>query len=151
MKGELLLIDNMYCEFDEFSILPSVHDFSLSIYVDDEKTLEKQLNNRKNFDMCIEALKEYRNDFGENEEEEKKIEFLENNFDNLLDNIEYISFSFENILIRDFIKNNPIILTKKIVLNEYLSINDYDKLVDLMEEYKDIIDNVYVKFANKFL
>ena len=43
MKGELVLVDSIYCEESEFQIKVSEQDFSLEIYVDEEKTLEKHL------------------------------------------------------------------------------------------------------------
>jgi len=147
MKGELVLVDILGYENDEFSICPSVHDFSLSIYIDEEKSLEKQLKNKQSFDECMESIRNFRIEFDEvNEEEEKMINYIENNFDNLFDDVEYICLSFKNILVRDFIEENPKILTKKIVLDEVLSITDYDKLIVLMDEYDDMLDKVYVSF-----
>ena len=145
MKGELRLVDEIDFEEEEFSISASLADFTLAIYIDEENTLEKQLKNRTSFDKCMSMLKNAKREFGfTDDEEEKQIKYIEDNFDNILDSVEYISLAFENISAREFIKNNPIVLTKKIVINESLSITDYDKLLRLMEEYKDIADKIYV-------
>ena len=147
MKGEIRLIDNNDLGEEEFSLFPSPFDFSLTILVDEEHPLESQLKNKEGFKKCIDELKSFRTAIGKIiEEEEKEIKIVEENFDNLFDNVEYIVFSFDNTSIVDFIKENPIVLSKKIVLNKRLEITDYDKLIKLMNEYIDIIDKVYVSF-----
>lgn len=148
MKGEITLIDNIDCGNYEFSVLPSAHDFSLSIYVDKDHTLESQLKNKTGFRKCIEEMIEIRNVIGSiTPEEEQEIKYIEDNFENLLDSVEYIYFSFEEQSVKDYIKENPIVLTKKIVIDVRLEITDYDKLIELMREYEDIIDKVYVNFS----
>lgn len=148
MKGELVLIDNMCSNDSEFSLPYTTHDFGLTVYVDDEKTLEKQLKNRSCFDSCMKEIRDFRIVIDEeNEDEEKQIQYIEEHFDNLLDSIEYIHFLFQNKTVKDYIQANPIILTKKIVLNEVLDITDYNKLIILMNEYVDMIDKIYVSFT----
>ena len=44
MKGELRLVDEIELGEEEFSICASLSDFTLAVYVDKEKTLEKQAN-----------------------------------------------------------------------------------------------------------
>lgn len=145
MKGELKLVDQIEYEEEEFEISVSLSDFALSIYVDEEKTLEKQLKNRTSFDKCMALAKKARMAMNiTDEDEEKETKYVEENFDNILDSVEYISLYFENMSVKEFIKNNPIVLTKKIIIKEGLSITDYDKLIRLMNEYKDIADKIYV-------
>lgn len=148
MKGELILVDNEYSEENEFQISASPHDFCMSIYVDDECTLEKQLKNRKSFEHCMEEYKRFRDEMGtSNEKEEKEIKYISDNFDNLLDSVEFISLCFDELDNMEFIKNNPIILTKKIALNERLDITDYDRLMELMQEYNETKDKIYVSLS----
>lgn len=147
MKGELVLVDNEFREENEFEIGASAQEFCMNIYVDDELTLERQLKNRKSFDYCMNALVEYQATIGMvNKEILKKIEYISEHFDNLLDSVEFIRLSFEKLDNIEFIKKNPLILTKKIVLSEYLDITDtdHDKLMELMNKYNDIADKVYV-------
>ena len=147
MKGELVLVDNLSYEDKEFEIYPSVYDFSLAIYVDEEKKLGEQLKNRQSFDECMDLYRDFEFYQEEpNEYFEMVITYIENNFDNIFDDIEYISLSFENTFIREFIKENPEVLSKKIVLNEFIEITDYDKLLRLMNEYSDMIDKIHVNF-----
>lgn len=148
MKGELILVDSVFSDIDEFEIKDSVHDFCLSIYVDDDKTLEMQLKNRKSFDYCMNYSRKFREQNGSiNEDEEKEIQYIEEHFDSLLDSVEYIMLNFSEQNKKDFIMKNPIVLSKKIVLDDTLEIFDYDKIMELMDEYEDIIDKVYVTLA----
>ncbi len=145
MKGELILVDNVFSEENEFEMGVSAQDFGLNIYVDDEDTLEKQLKNRKSFDYCMNAIAEYQALTGDvNEEILKEIDYISEHFDNLLDSVEFIKLSFDELDNMEFIKKNPLVLSKKIALRERLDITDYDKLMGLMNEYKEIADKVYV-------
>ena len=146
MKGELALVDNVFSEENEFEISTSAaQDFCMNIYVDDECTLEKQLKNRKSFDYCMNCLEEFWALDGEtNEDMVKEKEYITRNFDNLLDSVEFIKLSFEEQDNVDFIRKNPLILTKKIAISEMLDITDYDRLMELMNEYKDMTDKIYV-------
>lgn len=143
MKGELTLTDSAFCEEDKFTIGISAHDFNLEVYVDEEESLEKQLKNRELFDYCMDFL----DGIIEDEDQLKQQEYISEHFDNILDSVEYIKLSFEEIDNIEFIKKNPIVLTKKIVLDDLLDITDYDKLMELIDKYKDIIDKVYVHLS----
>ena len=148
MKGELVLVDNVFSEENEFEIGTSAQDFCLHIYVDDEETFEKQLKNRKSFDYCMNALEEFWLLNGEvNKDQLKEKEYISEHFDNILDSVEYIKLSFDELDNKEFIKKNPLVLSKKIVLSERLDITDYDKLMGLMNEYKEIADKVYVSLT----
>ena len=145
MIGELVLEDEDSLFGDDFSILPSAYGFGLSVHVDEEHPIERQIKNREEFDKCMAFSRQVRLDMGEvNQQTEEAIQYIENNFENIFDSIEYIRLALSNENPKEFIKKNPIVLSKKIVLNEYLTIVDYDRLLELMDEYKDIEDNVYV-------
>ena len=145
MKGELVLVDCIYYEEPEFQIKASKQDFSLEIYVDEEKTLEKQLKNKNEFNRCMHDLEVYFSIFDEpNEEVMREKNYIKEHFDNLLDSVEYIKLAFDELDNEEFIKKNPLVLTKKIVLLEFLDITDYDRLMKLMDKYADIMDKIYV-------
>ncbi len=154
MKGELILTDygfehlfEIYDDFD-FDSVPN-KDFALSIYVNKDKTIDKQLKNKQGFIKSIKNYRECREDFGPlDEKEEKELKYIEDNFDNIMDSIEYIQMNFNDINPIDYIKKNPIVLTKKIVLDIQLDITDYDRLIILMKEYKDVIDNIYLRLTD---
>lgn len=148
MKGELVLVDSVFSKENEFQLSASAQDFCMNIYVDDECTLEHQLKNKKSFDDCMEVYIEYRESDGSfTEEEEKQIRYISDNFDNLLDSVEYIKLCFSELDNKEFIKKNLIVLSKKIVINEFLDITDYDKLMKLIEEYDDIKEKIYVSLG----
>ena len=145
MKGILVLVDSIFSDVNEFEIGASEQDFCMNVFVTDECTLEQQLKNRKSFDYCMTFSKKCREESGDiNEEELKEIEYISEHFDNLLDSVEYIKLSFDELDNMEFIKKNPIVLSKKIVLNEMLDITDYNKLIELIDKYKDIVDKVYI-------
>ena len=145
MKGEIILFDQVEEDNYEFELNPSDYDFSLCIYVDEENTFSKQIRNKEKFIKCI----KYMRTVGDKEVyyydgEKKLIKYLEKNLDNILNDTQFIRLSFEKQNNKEYIMNNPFLLTKKIVLSELLEITDYDRVIYLMKEYEDIIDKVYV-------
>lgn len=148
MKGELVLVNGSEYKKDIFSVIPSYYDFGLSIYIDDENTLEKQLSKKdiliSRIESYIDCLAEY-----ESEDEETKIyDALKNNINNLLDNVEYVKLVLDDVNVIDFINNNPIIQNKKIVIPEFIKITDYNKVKELLTIYDKYKDNIYVKMTN---
>lgn len=147
MKGELVLVDEILFDNQEFELNYGAYDFSLVVYVDGEKTLEKQLKNKDKFKKCMEekfgSIRKVEMD-GLLEEEVEISQYIENNFESLLDSVEFIRLSLDSQSPKEFIEKNPIILSKKIVLEETLRIDEYDKLIELINKYKDIVDQVYV-------
>lgn len=156
MKIELVLVDSIDEDGSEFEL--SVYPFNnFNIYVNEEKTLEKQLKNRESFDRCMNIRNKFNDEFYEEFDEEideefnlklkQRDDYICQNFENILDSVEFIKLSFSTLNPRKFINDNPIVLSKKIVLDEELRITDYDKLLELMKEYEDIIDNVYINLV----
>lgn len=151
MKGELVLVDNLINEEDEFFLNLSLKDFSLEIYVDEDNTIEKQLRNKKAFNYCMDDLEEYfSTDDEDHEDQISEMQYIREHFDNLLDSVEYIKLAFNEYDNIEFIKKNPLVLTKKIVLTDFLDITDYDELMKLMNKYNDIIDKVYVSLRGNY-
>lgn len=64
------------------------------------------------------------------------------NFDNLLDCIDLFLF-YNDVDVKEILKENPILKNKKIVLNKFLNISDFEKLQELKKDYDGI--NVYVR------
>lgn len=150
MSGEIILTNTAFDEDHIFNVYQGLHDFSLEIYIDDQYTLDKQLKNKDVFFNCMESFKMFRNEcFSEMDEdqvneENKIIDFISDNFDKLLDVTEYVVLALDGINNLEFIKNNPMLLTKKIVLPGKLRITDIDILLKLIKEYNSIIDNIYI-------
>ena len=148
MIGELVLIDEMEYADEEFEIGVSPYDFSLQIYVDEENTLEKQLKNREAYDRCTNSLKEFWEINGEeNEYISNQMDLISENFDNLFDSVKYIRLLFEKTDCLEFIKNNPLLQTKRIVLSEILDISEYEKLSELINKYREFKDNIYISLS----
>ena len=148
MKGIIRLKDTISV-FDEFpvKVFTSRHAFELSIYVDENNGLESRLESKLELEKYIE-LKNYFSiliNAGDDFEKDTFL-YVSENYDNIYNMAEYIVLDFEIMDVKEYIKNNPNILKKKIVLPGKFDINDYDKLMKLYEEYEDIIDNIYVDF-----
>ena len=150
MMGELILINELADFENEFGIIFSRYDFGLSMYIDDEKTLEVQLNKKKEMKESIDEYINYlKIGTAIDEEEIKKQEEIKRIIDNLFENIEFIRLNFnEDVDILEFIENNPIVREKKIVLSEYFDIKDYDKVYELLVKYDKYKDNIYVSLEN---
>ncbi len=146
MKGELRLVDELSPFSDnEFEVGTSLYGFKLNIYVDDTKTLEKQLKNKETFYKEMDAQEAgYRAmDFNDKEVYEE-INYMRKHFDTIMDSVEFIKLSFEKTNEKEYITKNPIIKTKKIVLDIRLKLTETDRMVKLLEEYRDIKDIVYI-------
>ncbi len=149
MKGEISIMDYTLVEDMEFRIDASSYDFCLEIYVDDNKTFEKQLKNKEEFKRCMNGIREFREHYDEpNPEEDKKIDYIDENFDNLLDSVEFIKISFDEKDPKEYIMNNPSLLEKKVVINKELVITEYDELLKLMKKYKGLEDKIYIRLED---
>lgn len=142
MRFDLYLTDNS--DFGKFNLEVYIENIILFAYVDDNYKLESQLSDRKKVLDSIEETS-YIINTDKNVFYEEGIEYFKNNFDNFLDEVQFVILSFAEYDSLEFIKKNPILLSKKIVLNINLSITDYDKLLELMIKYDGILDKIYVK------
>ena len=70
--------------------------------------------------------------------------YSNNDNDTIYNNIEYVVLEMDHNKALDFICRNPKLLDKKIVLNNIISINDYNKVLDLKTKFHNILDNIYV-------
>lgn len=147
MKGELVLFNELDDIEDMCNISVSICDFGLSLYVDEENTLELQLLKKDELLFTIDNYIDYLTSES-NIDDMKIYENLKQNIDHLIDNIEFVRLDLNDVDIIDFIDNNPIIQSKKIVLSEFLEINDYDKAKKLLTIYDKYKDNIYVSMAN---
>ena len=145
MKGTLILTDQKRIQNMEFALGFSMSDFTLEMYIDEEKTFEKQLHNKYEFNKCMEQSEYDFEEFGSiNEDDKKQIQYLREHFDNILDDVEFIKLLFKDVNPKEYIMNNLISLNKNIVLDEYLGITDLNRIEELIEEYKDVVDRIYI-------
>lgn len=142
MKGEIILYERSELEYYEFQLTYSEYDFHVGILVDDTPNcLEQQLKNRKDFDECMKASL---SQFSDDEETVKNWKYLDENFENILSNTEYIKLMLDNVDQLEFIEKNPIIHNKKIVLDEIIEITDRKKIEKIGKKYSKYLDNIYV-------
>lgn len=147
--GELILTDQAFFDGSNCEVSLSNCDFGLSLYVDNDNPLDKQLLKTEEMQAKID---EYIS-FGDLLEEVDNLEVyreLRNNPKNLWNNVSYIKLCFENIDELEFIKNNKNILSKKIVINEFIDIIDLDKVLALLDKFHDYRDIIYVGMVNNF-
>lgn len=152
MIGELKLrdYDDFYDSFfKDFEIIDSDYSFCFSLRIDDEKTISSYFENIKiieeelNLHIIINEDDSLFFDKKADDERNKTLKFLKEHINNLYDYIEYIYLDFTNIDSLEFIKNNDILKGKKIVLNEFIQMNDENKVIELKKKYKDF-NNIYV-------
>ena len=147
MKGELVVIDDV-CSGEDFSLGYSFNDFTLNVYVDEEETLEKQLQNKKLFDDCMKDYLEFCKSMNfYNLKEQEQIQYIDNHFDHIFDDVEYVRLCLSKIDNLEFIKKNPMILSKKIVLSDCLEITDSIKLLELLQQYRGLEDRIYIPLS----
>ena len=148
MKGMLVLTDTIESLDEEFEVRFSSYDFALGIYVG-EKSLKEQLKNKEGFQRCMDKIKESNKDFRETFDEDtsasdEMVDTLESVFDGIFKKVEYIKFDFQTMDVWKFIKENPIVLTKKLVFNEQVDITEFDKINELNEKYAPLKGEAYI-------
>ena len=143
MNGEIVVCDE-YMGYKYFlDVLPD--RFSLDIFVSKEIPLENALNNKKEFEKIANAKIQDEKLLGYiNENEITQIEFIRDNFDNILDYVDCFKIYNVNLPFRTIIDNNPIMLKKKIVLLNSFNICDYEKIKELAYNNLDIINQLYI-------
>lgn len=116
-------------------------EYGLSLYLEESDLLEDKLRDKNELYELLDLII---NLPGNNE----SYQVLRDNVDSLEDNIEYVVLRFKNRDYIDFIKNNSFLKDKKIVISEALKLNDYEKVEELLEKYKDYKDNLYFPLSN---
>lgn len=149
-KSGIILVDKAYSSKELFKIAGTADNSALSIYVDDDLTLDLQLKNRVMFDLNMNL---YRHELDSapsefRDLEIEKIEYFSSNFDNLFNDSDYISFDFTDTNPKEYIKNNPFILDKKIVVNKSIDFSDFRSLKNILKKYDGFHDKVYINLNN---
>lgn len=149
MKGEIILYERNEYETEDFQLSCSEYDFHIGILIDDTPNcLEQQLKNKKRFTECMmhDISLEYE-DKKVASDIKKEWEYLDSIFDNLFDEIEYVKIGFYNenhIDEIELIEKNPIIQTKKIIINKIFESDDLEGLIEFGKKYNKYLDNMYV-------
>lgn len=147
MKGELVLRDSDYDDERISIVASSLYDYTLYLLVDGKRPLEDEFKDREGLSLAYSGA--YLYDEIEKTEDSQKLlknaEFVRKSFENTLSNVSYVVLNFENLDDYDFIKNNPVLKDKKVVLSDLIKLNDFDKVKNLLDKYKDVSSNIYVK------
>lgn len=147
MEIRLFLSEPYYDECELFEINGFDDNIKLDIRLKDSRSLEELLKDKDAFDRCVELKRECNDDDRPDEFvelDEQAIKYVYDHFDNILDSVDYIVLPYDDNDNIKYIKENPIVLTKKIVINERIGMTEYDRVLELMELYKDYLDQVYI-------
>ena len=142
-----LFLDYPYEGEDNFFNVNGYEDhIELFLHLDETKTIDEMLKDKNAFDESVEVKREWYEDRKEEyvKLDEEAIKYINDNFENIMDSVEYIVLPPEEIENPNFIKENPIILSKKIVLKEIIGMSDFDRAKYLIDLYQDYLDQVYI-------
>ena len=145
MELELELFDdNIYGK--DVRLMGNIDGCTLCIYVGGNKKVDELASDKKLIEDAIDSNEEFEKIMNDSDFEDKEArEFVRSNIDNLFDKVEYVTFDLDHTSVREVIINNPSILSKKIILPDFYTINDYDKLVSDYETIKNFSGNYLVK------
>lgn len=137
MPKELIITDQAILD-EVFELSLSIYD-GLSVYTSSEKSFLDYLNDKelftKEMNKCIKNMDDMFSD-DEKDEIKRKWKYFYDNFENILDKVDYIRLAIDEEP-RKFIDKYPILLNKNIVVSEYADIFDYKKINELLNKYKD--------------
>lgn len=145
MRNIITLVDKVFDKSLEYEIY--VHDcgFELTMCIDKDLKFKNQIKKEKKILKSLKKTIEVEEDLGYlTNEKVNEYAFIKRNVENLFDFTDYIIINFEDTNIYDYIINNPVLLNKKILLSNKLEISDYDKLLELMNEFQGLHDKIYV-------
>ena len=138
------LVINRENFYNKVSILPEfdTFDISFSVTLYDKNLLDVL----KDKDLFLKWKKINLNEIKYITDDIKGYEdvwaYLLNNFDNLIDNIEYIRINDYDPI--KYLEKYPVLKTKKIILNDILDINDFDLINNLIKKYENYNAYIYL-------
>ena len=108
--------------------------------------VEDVIKNKDALDYFIEVKRDLAEEDNRSlcEEDENAINYIYSHFDDLLEESEYVVLPFLDEDNLEYIKENPFLQNKKIVLDEMVDMTDFDRVIELMDIYKDIKDKIYI-------
>ena len=144
MKGRIYLSKNEYSEYDYMVEYDQDYDYCISINTNLDRSFESLISSCCDLDEFIDSEIELNMQFPFDNSEEniallKKIKDKKEEF---LINATYIEFNFDLDIVIKYIKDNPILKTKKIIFNETMGLNK-NILEKLYLELNGDVDNLY--------
>ena len=135
MKGRLFLSNNDYLEYDYNVEIDDEYGYCISINTDLNESFDDLITNvhdlGESISQELDLIENY--DFDISLEDIRLLYDMKNKKEEYLLNAEYVEFYFGIYDVISYIKNNPILRTKKIILNESIGLN------------KEILDNIYLE------
>ena len=146
MKGRIYLSKNEYLEYDYSVEFDVDYGYCISINTDLHESFYDLIMN--SYDLGNSILQELflieNYDFDFTEEDINLLKEINNRKEEYLLNAEYVEFYFDIDEIMNYIKINPILKTKKIILNESIGLNK-EILDKISLELDGNVDNLYFK------
>lgn len=144
MKGKLILAPNDEMELFDYNLGFSVYpfDYEISINTDLSDNFLSLISSTGDLEDSIDTSIELTDDQG-------CIDFYnkcKGNLSELLQNAEYVVFGFEMQEIADYIKNNPVLKTKKILFTDIYNL-DPEIISDVERSFGNDTSNIYFDVA----
>ncbi len=135
-----------------FEDVISAGDFIISVNSSNPDDLNKNLHNKKEYNLYLKNLKkdllDEKNRLGYYLFVKDKYSYFKNkNIDKVIKDIEFVEFFLDNNNIKDYLIKNPFLLSKKIVVDYYGDILNKEKIYEIIEEYNGILnpEQIYIK------
>lgn len=125
---------------DNIELCAFFYDKLLRLDITDKEKIDTIFSNKKILKKCINNFKNIEN----LTDEEKKL-LDDTDIDNFFDKVEYVRFD-NNVDVLKYLEENPTLLTKKIILPNYYSFENYTELLELKLKYQKIYDRIYINF-----
>lgn len=144
MKGKLILAPNDEMELFDYNLNFGMHpfDYEISINTDLSDSFVSLISNTGDLEESIETSLEMTDDQGCIDLYNK----CKSNLPELLQNAEYVVFGFEMQEIADYIKNNPVLKTKKILFTDIYNL-DPEIISDVEISFGNDTSNIYFDVA----
>lgn len=149
MIGKITLTDYNEYEFSKYKLLFDFNgtDYTININTDLSEDYEKLISSTNELEKSIAFDIDFLKDFpDENSKEIIKLleEARQGNLLDYLTKAEYVEFVFDTERILEYLNNNPILKTKKIVLNQNIELNE-SSIKEIESKYKEYTESLYFK------
>lgn len=146
MKGKLIFSpfdESSDYFYTEVSSGMSPYDYEISLRVPLGKSFEEIISNPLDFDESIDLSMDV---FSDNEEQVKFLELIKNNRVCYLKNAEDIVFDYPPKKVADFVRRNPVLVTKKIIFEDIFDLSP-KLLNEVVEAFGNKTDNIYFQIS----
>ena len=147
IKYDVLISEGEISSYMDFSLTNDL----VTIFISKEKSLESQLKNKEAFNETLSMDREVIEfddslSVMDSEYEKLMLDYYENFFNNnsIIEKAEHIKLDIESMDVKKFINDNPILKTKKLVINEQLQITETEKIEKYLEQYSGMTDKIHI-------